>query len=80
MPDLVSSQFLALWKQTKKLFETSLQNTEVITNIKNLFIRIYIFTSLPNKNDKTRAHINILVFPKEVTYGKALLLLRRKLW
>lgn len=43
MPDLVTSQFVALFKN----FGKSLENTKVIRNVKTLHIRIYHFTS-PN--------------------------------
>ena len=77
MLDLVPSQSVSLYK--KKKIGKSLENTEVITNIKNVHIIMYNFTFLPNKNDTTTAHINInnLLSPEEVKYGKALL--RRKL-
>lgn len=76
MLDLVPSQSVSLYK---KKIGKNLENTEVITNIKNLHIIMYNFTFFPNKNYTTTAHINInnLLSPEAVKYGKALL--RRKL-
>ena len=78
MRDLVPSQYVSLYKKKKKKnWDKSREHRSY--NIKNLHIRMYNFTFLPNKNDTTTAHININNFlsPKEVKYGKALL--RRKL-